>query len=131
MNTTISDGICHQLVEDNITAKNPPGQKLEEQTIAKRFDVSRTPVRDAFRQLVGAGLASSRPHRGVTVANLRLDQINDMFEGLVVDGTIVVGTLFVLAGNLFVLNTREPAAKLQVRAPAADTQHLIISEAKS
>ena len=61
MNTTISDGICHQLVEDIITAKIPPGQKLEEQTIAKRFDVSRTPVRDAFRQLVGTGLASSRP----------------------------------------------------------------------
>ena len=57
--------------------------------------------------------------------------LSTLFEGLVVDGTIVVGTLFVLAGNLFVLNTREPAAKLQVRAPAADTQHLIISEAKS
>ncbi len=82
MNTTISDGICHQLVEDIITGRISPGQKLEEQTIARRFDVSRTPVRDAFRQLVGTGLATSRPHRGVTVANLRLDQINDMYEGL-------------------------------------------------
>lgn len=82
MKTTISDGICHQLVEDIITGRISPGQKLEEQTIAKRFDVSRTPVRDAFRQLVGTGLATSRPHHGVTVANLRLDQINDMYEGL-------------------------------------------------
>jgi len=82
MNTTISDGICHELVEDIITGRIPPGQKLEEQTIAERFNVSRTPVRDAFRQLVGTGLATSRPHRGVTVADLRLDQISDMYEGL-------------------------------------------------
>jgi DNA-binding GntR family transcriptional regulator len=82
MNTTISESICHQLVEDIITGKIPPGQKLEEQLIAKQFNVSRTPVRDAFRQLVGTGLATSRPHRGVMVANLRLDQINDMYEGL-------------------------------------------------
>ena len=33
-----------------------------------------------------------------------------LFEGLIVDGTIVVGTLFVLAGNLFVLKTREHSA---------------------
>jgi DNA-binding GntR family transcriptional regulator len=82
MNATISENICHQLVEDIITGKIPPGQKLEEQTIAEQYNVSRTPVRDAFRQLVGTGLAISRPHRGVTVANLRLDQINDMYEGL-------------------------------------------------
>jgi DNA-binding GntR family transcriptional regulator len=78
----MSESICHQLVDDIITGKIPPGQKLEEQAIAQRFDVSRTPVRDAFRQLVSTGLASSRPHRGVTVANLRVDQIGDMYEGL-------------------------------------------------
>ncbi len=82
MSTTISESICHQLVDDIITGKIPPGQKLEEQSIAERFDVSRTPVRDAFRQLVSTGLANSRPHRGVTVANLRVDQIGDMYEGL-------------------------------------------------
>jgi drug/metabolite transporter (DMT)-like permease len=36
-----------------------------------------------------------------------------LFEDLEVDATIVVGTLMVLAGNLFVLNTRDPASKPQ------------------
>lgn len=31
--------------------------------------------------------------------------LSTLFEELIVDGTIVVGTLFVLAGNLFVLYT--------------------------
>ena len=34
-----------------------------------------------------------------------------LFEGLEIDATIVVGTLMVLAGNLFVLNTRPPVPK--------------------
>jgi drug/metabolite transporter (DMT)-like permease len=57
--------------------------------------------------------------------------LSALFEGLIIDGTVVVGTLFVLAGNLFVLNTREPVAKQQVRVPAVGSQHLIMSDAKS
>ena len=57
--------------------------------------------------------------------------LSTMFEGLVIDGTIVIGTLFVLAGNLFVLKTREPGTKQPARTPAVDVQHLIFNEAKS
>jgi DNA-binding GntR family transcriptional regulator len=82
MTTTISDEISSLLAEDIINGVFKPGQKLEEQAIAKRFDVSRTPVRDAFKQLALTGLIDSRPHRGVTVVELDLDQINDLFEAL-------------------------------------------------
>lgn len=44
--------------------------------------------------------------------------LSTLFEGLVIDGTIILGTLFVLAGNLFVLNTREPVARPRERVPA-------------
>ena len=57
--------------------------------------------------------------------------LSTLFEGLIIDGTIIIGTLFVLAGNLFVLNTRGPAAKRQVPAQAVGDQHLILSDAKS
>ena len=82
MATTISEDISSRLAEDIINGVFQPGQKLEEQAIAKRFDVSRTPVRDAFKQLLGTGLIESRPHRGVTVVDLELDQLNDLFEAL-------------------------------------------------
>ncbi len=57
--------------------------------------------------------------------------LSTLFEGLIIDGTIVIGTLFVLAGNLFVLYTRDPAARQQVQDPAVDSQHLMASDAKS
>jgi DNA-binding GntR family transcriptional regulator len=82
MATTISDEISKRLAEDIINGVFKPGQKLEEQAIARRFDVSRTPVRDAFKQLIGTGLIESRPHRGVTVVDLELDQLSYLFEAL-------------------------------------------------
>jgi len=82
MTTTISEDISSRLAEDIINGVLKPGQKLEEQAVAERFNVSRTPVRDAFKQLAATGLIESRPHRGVTVIELELDQLNDLFEAL-------------------------------------------------
>jgi len=61
VSTTISEEISSYLAEDIINGVFKPGQKLEEQAIAKRFKVSRTPVRDAFKQLAATGLIESRP----------------------------------------------------------------------
>ena len=82
MASIISDQICEQLAADVVNGTIPPGRKLEEQVIADQFGVSRTPVREAFRQLAAAGLIDTRPHRGVTVINLDISQLSDMFEAL-------------------------------------------------
>lgn len=82
MSSTISDEICKKLAEDIIAGRIGPGQKLEENAVAKQFDVSRTPVRDAFRQLEGTGLIETKAHRGATVIDLNTDQLSDIFEAL-------------------------------------------------
>lgn len=82
MSTTTSDEICKKLAEDIIAGIIGPGQKLEEKAIAERFNVSRTPVRDAFRQLEGTGLIETKAHRGATITNLNTDQLSDIFEAL-------------------------------------------------
>ena len=82
MSSTLSDEICKKLAEDIISGIIPPGQKLEEKVIAEQFNVSRTPVRDAFRLLSGTGLVETKAHRGATVINLNMDQLHDMFEAL-------------------------------------------------
>lgn len=45
-----------------------PGDPLQQRTIAKRLDVSPTPVREAFRRLEVAGVIVNHPHRGPHVA---------------------------------------------------------------
>jgi len=69
-----------------------PGARLDEVELAARFRVSRTPVREALRQLAAAGLAETRPHKGVVVAPVNPHRIYDMFE--------VMAELEGLAGSL-------------------------------
>ncbi len=80
--TTIADRVSRQLAEEIISGAIPPGQKLEEQQLAEKFGVSRSPIRDALRQLGGTGLVDVKPNRTVTVINLQVDQIHDMYEAL-------------------------------------------------
>lgn len=60
-----------------------PGMQLEEQVLADRFEVSRTPVREALRQLASTGLIELRPRRGAFVAELTPAQLDDMFVAMV------------------------------------------------
>lgn len=66
---------------DEITAGTlPSGYVLDEQQIGDRFGASRTPVREAIRQLSSAGLVEMRPRRGAIVSGFTTERIIDMFE---------------------------------------------------
>jgi DNA-binding GntR family transcriptional regulator len=82
MPSVISDQIYKDIASRIVEGAIPPGTKLEEQSIANQFEVSRTPVREAFRLLAAAGLIESKPHRGVRVIDFDLDQLSDMFEAV-------------------------------------------------
>ena len=53
---------------------------LDEQQLASRFGASRTPVREALRQLSTSGLVEIRPRRGVFVTRLSPERMMEMFE---------------------------------------------------
>jgi DNA-binding GntR family transcriptional regulator len=57
-----------------------PGTSLDEATLSSRFGASRTPVREALRQLEAIGLVEIRPRRGATVLPLTLPRLMEMFE---------------------------------------------------
>jgi DNA-binding GntR family transcriptional regulator len=54
-----------------------PGMALSEQAVSEQLQVSRAPVREAFRQLVTEGLLEVVPQRGTFVARLDRDRIAD------------------------------------------------------
>jgi DNA-binding GntR family transcriptional regulator len=56
------------------------GQKLNELTLASELKISRTPIREALKQLELEGLAVSVPNKGVYVKGFSSRDIDDMFE---------------------------------------------------
>ncbi len=58
----------------------PPGARVVEQHLAEQLDVSRAPVRDALRALVGEGLITLTPHRGAIVTPISRQLISDVFD---------------------------------------------------
>ncbi|WP_257169575.1 GntR family transcriptional regulator [Bradyrhizobium sp. SRS-191] len=71
-----------QLADDIVRGALAPGASLDETEIAKRFNVSRTPVREALRQLAASGLIEARAHRGAVVARPSVDRLTGMFEAM-------------------------------------------------
>ena len=68
-------------LQDEIeSGKLPPGAPLDERALAARFEVSRTPVREALQQLAARNLVRIAPRQGVTVARLSIGKVRAMLE---------------------------------------------------
>jgi DNA-binding GntR family transcriptional regulator len=71
-----------QLADEIVRGALRPGAALDETDIARRFKVSRTPVREALRQLAASGLVEARAHRGAVVARPAIERLSGMFEAM-------------------------------------------------
>jgi DNA-binding GntR family transcriptional regulator len=78
-----SAGIVRSLTEDIVSGRLPPGRKLEELVLAERFEVSRTPIREALRELASRGLIDLQPRKGGIVRSIGLTDLSDMLEAMV------------------------------------------------
>ena len=76
---TQAERIRASLAEAIVRGEIGPGVALDEATIAEKFEVSRTPVREAIRQLEAIGFAEARPHRGAVVPHFTPEKLDDMF----------------------------------------------------
>jgi len=76
------DEMVRAIADDIVSGAARPGSRLDEQTLAARFGVSRTPVREALRQLTAMGLVERRPNRGASVAEVSRERLASMFEAM-------------------------------------------------
>ena len=76
----LSSSLFSRLQTDILTGKIRSGEKLTEQRICEQYSVSRTPVREALRQLETDGLIESIPNRGAYVIGFSSQDIEDMYQ---------------------------------------------------
>ena len=78
----LADDVCRRIADEIVLGQLAPGSRLDEISLATRFNVSRTPIREALKQLAIMGLVETRRNRGSVVAALTIDQLNHMFEAI-------------------------------------------------
>ena len=57
-----------------------PGTKLLENNIAKQLGISRTPIREALRELAAEGFVKMNPNQGVVVSNASVEDVQEVLQ---------------------------------------------------
>lgn len=99
--------IREALEQEIVTGVHGAGTRLDEQGLADRFGVSRTPVREAIGHLASSGLVEQIPNQGAFVRRVGLAELVEMFE--------VMAELEAMAGRL-AARRRSPAGLAQLHA---------------
>ena len=77
---TSAEDIRRQLSDRILAGELAPGSTLDETQLAAEFAVSRTPIREALKQLAASGLVEQRPHSRSIVAKPDTEALTGMFE---------------------------------------------------
>lgn len=71
--------VFHRLREDILSGKYKENEELREVAIGEELGVSRTPVREAFRQLELEGLIQIVPNKGAYVTGITAKDVKDIY----------------------------------------------------
>lgn len=77
---SINIAVADTLREAILRGRFKPGERLTEVGLAKAFDVSRNPVREALRVLEVEGIVEINPRKGASVALLSTDEVQEIIE---------------------------------------------------
>ncbi len=74
-----ADELAHELQVEIVTGRIALGTRLRQEDLAARYGVSRTPIREALRQLQAIGLVEQLGHRGALVRSFEPDECRNIF----------------------------------------------------
>jgi DNA-binding GntR family transcriptional regulator len=80
--STHTERLADEIAAAILSGEFRPGLRLDEKTLAERYAVSRTPVREALRKLASTGLIDVKPRRGATVVRATSAQLEALFGAM-------------------------------------------------
>ena len=81
-NPTLAEKLSSAIADGILDGTLRPGERLDELSLAQQHGVSRTPVREALRQLNASGLIDMRPRRGAVVSQATPQQVESLFVAM-------------------------------------------------
>ena len=78
--TSTGDSVAHSLREDILAGRLAGGERLVEEAIAKRYGVSRVPVREALNRLQAEGFVTIVRYRGATVSETLVQDGRELLQ---------------------------------------------------
>lgn len=73
--------IARQFLEDSIISGHfKPGDKIKEEMISKKLEISRPPIREALKTLETEGLVTRKPRRGVFISQINEHDIWEIYS---------------------------------------------------
>ncbi len=79
-NSRRADFILEELEQSIVLGEFSDGERLDEVKLSERYNVSRTPIREAFQKLAATGLLNLIPRRGAFVRHPEFVELIEMFE---------------------------------------------------
>lgn len=97
----------------------PPGSLIPVDETAEVFGVSRIPIREALKTLIGEGLVDHRPRAGYTVASLTVEEFREIY---IVRGVLEIAALTAAVGNAGPEDDRRAARALEALDQAMEVE---------
>lgn len=76
---TLRERIVDFIKDSVVSGRLKPGERVPEQEIAENLGISRTPIREAFRQLESEGFISVTPRKGAVVSPITDKDVNEFY----------------------------------------------------
>ncbi|MEB8388726.1 GntR family transcriptional regulator [Rhodobacteraceae bacterium KMM 6894] len=73
------DALLDHLRREILSTRMPPGSDIDEAALSAELSISRTPLREVLRQLVGEGFVVLRENRSARVADMSFSTMRDFF----------------------------------------------------
>jgi len=108
---SLSEDAADRIREQIVLGGFRQGEHLKETRIAEQLNVSRGPVREAFKILRAEGLLAEEPHRGTFVVSLTAKDVRDIYELRAAVEELAVRT---------VCRQQDPAALAKLRSLMGD-----------
>lgn len=98
--STIKDQVYNVIKKDILDGIYKPGERILEDSIVKRLNVSKSPIREALKELSGEGLLEIIPNRGVFVRRLtKQDILNILDFRIIIEKYSIKKTIEIASNN--------------------------------